>query len=60
METFITAKDVLKHSDKGWIDMQPYFEFIFERKMMARFATSFDRIDNFGASTRNSFNLAYS
>lgn len=40
--------------------MQPYYEFIFERKLMARFATSFDRVDNFCSSTKHSFSLAYS
>lgn len=40
--------------------MKPYHEFLFERKIMARYWTSADRIDNVCGSTKQSFSKAYS
>jgi|LakMenEpi03Aug12_release.lakeMendotaPanAssembly.Ray.scaffolds.fasta_scaffold126490_1 hypothetical protein len=40
--------------------MKPYYEFIFERKLMARYATNLDKKDSIASTTRQSCSFAYS
>lgn len=48
------------NGNQGWVEMKPYYEFTFERKLMVRFATDQDRPDNICSATKQSCNLAYS
>lgn len=57
--TLSSIKKFMEVSNEGWIEMQPYKEFIFERKLMARFLTNADRIDNICVSTKQSCAFAY-
>lgn len=59
-DIYFTSQDVFKSSKYGWIEMKPYHEFLFERKIMARYWTSVDRIDNVCGTTKQSFSKAYS
>lgn len=43
----------------GWIRILPYHEFIFERKLMARFKTNFDTFDFQMSTKKNSTLQAY-
>lgn len=40
--------------------MKPYHEFLFERKLMARFATNLDRVSGINKTTNQSHCYAYS
>lgn len=51
---------MFKNSNQGWIQMKPYYEFIFERKLMARYATNLDKKDSIASTTRQSCSFAYS
>lgn len=57
---FFNSQEMFKVSNKGWIQMRPYHEFIFQRKLMARFATNLDRFDNISPVTKQSCIFAYS
>lgn len=59
-QTYLSPQEMFRHSNKGWIEMKPYHEFLFERKLMARFATNVDRIDDMAKTTKQSHSYAYS
>lgn len=58
-EIFYSPQEIFNNMNQGWIEMKSYYEFIFERKLMIRYATNVDRFDNVCSSTKQSFTLAY-
>ena len=48
-----------KTADKGWVELEPYKQFIFEKKLMARYLTNFDRIEERSIGSRSSVYYAY-
>lgn len=56
---FNSPHQLMELSTNGWIEMTPYKEFVFERRLIARYLTTVDKIDNICLSTKKSFSYAY-